>query len=134
MTDDPEITDPRDPYKRPDIVAEIDRWLVSRASFREATVSHVLLRAARDEIVALREVAARPSPELHALTKERDELREQLGAVRGIAGNERNLSEAIIQQARDEALADCIRICPECANRIKALNTVGARRLRGERP
>lgn len=53
---DPEITDPRDPHKRRDIVAELDRWLVSRASFREATVSHVLLRAARDEIEALRQL------------------------------------------------------------------------------
>lgn len=55
MADDPEITDPRDPYRRPDIVVELGRWLVSRASLREATVSHALLEAARDEIVALRE-------------------------------------------------------------------------------
>lgn len=54
MTDDPEITDPRDPYKRPDIVAEVDRWLALPASLREATVSHALLQAARDEIMALR--------------------------------------------------------------------------------
>lgn len=54
MSDDPEITDPRDPCKRPDIVTELDRWLVSRASLHEATVSHALLQGARDEIVALR--------------------------------------------------------------------------------
>ena len=38
-----------------DILTELDRWLGTRASFREATVSHALLRAAREEIGALRE-------------------------------------------------------------------------------
>lgn len=110
MADDPEITDPRDPYKRPDIVVELDRWLLSRASLREATVSHALLQAARDEIVALRERQSFP------------------------IGDYRKEWLEVVAKARVEALEDCIRICPECANRIKALNTVGARHLRGERP
>lgn len=54
MTDDPEITDPRDPHRRRDIVMEVDRWLALPASLREATVSHAMLQAARDEIMALR--------------------------------------------------------------------------------
>lgn len=50
MTDDPEITDPRDPHKRPDIVTELDRYLV-----RDETVGFTeMVQRARDEIVALR--------------------------------------------------------------------------------
>lgn len=69
MTDDPEITDPRDPYKQRDIVAELDRWIVSQASLREATVSHALLQAARREIVALRRTI-QLGPDLPALARE----------------------------------------------------------------
>lgn len=109
---DPEITDPRDPMRRPDIVAEIDRWLALPASLREATVSHALLQAARDEIVALR-------AQLEAFAPLRIAIADALAAAR--------------RETRVEALEDCIRICPECANRIKALNTVGADHLRAER-
>lgn len=50
MTDDPEITDPRDPYRRPDIVTELDRYLV-----RDETVGFTeMVQRARDEIEALR--------------------------------------------------------------------------------
>lgn len=48
MTDDPEITDPRDPYKRCDIVTELDRQLLH---WHEP-----MLQRARDEIVALRKL------------------------------------------------------------------------------
>lgn len=37
-----------------DVVAEVDRWLASPERLFEATVSCVLLQAARDEIVGLR--------------------------------------------------------------------------------
>ena len=93
----------------PDVVAELDEWLAREATtlkhYPADDVDTGLLQRARDEIVRLREIATRPSSELHALTKERDE-------------------------ARAEALAECIRICPECAYRIMALDTVGARHLR----
>lgn len=88
MTDDPEITDPRDPYRRPDIVTELDRYLV-----RDETVGFTeMVQRARDEIVA---------------------LRAQQEAVRGIAGNERRLSEAIAQQAREHALEEAVQACTD---------------------
>ena len=105
MADDPEITDPRDPYRRPDIVTELDRYLV-----RDETVGFTeMVKRARDEIVA---------------------LRAQQEAVRGIAGNERRLSEAIIRQARAEALEDAAleceaRFCDGCADAIRALRGKG---------
>lgn len=77
-----------------DIVVEVDRWLALPASLREATVSHALLQATRDNIMS---------------------LRTQLEAVRDIAGNERKLSEVIIQQARDAALEEAAQRCDSLA-------------------
>lgn len=76
-----------------DVVAELERW---RSTPRIAENAHEfvpmdeLLQRARDEIMT---------------------LRAQQEAVRGIAGNERRLSEAIIRQARDEALDEAARVC-----------------------
>lgn len=53
MTDDPEITDPRDPYRRPDIVTELDAWLDENVT---AIIDCTVVRRARDEIAALRAV------------------------------------------------------------------------------
>lgn len=75
-----------------DVVAELDRWLAVWGSHFGGTLSvdMEVVQRARNEIVA---------------------LRAQLGAVRGIAGNERRLSEAIAQQARTEALEEAARVC-----------------------
>lgn len=106
MTDDPEITDPRDPHKRCDIVMEVDRWLALPASLREATVSHALLQAARDEIVALRTRCALHDDlefvSKNELTEARDDALEE--AAQACVG-----SGAIVAEAR------------LCASAIRAL-------------
>ena len=72
-----------------DLLAELDRWLGSRASLREATVSHALLQGARDEIVALRKLT------------DGDWVWKQ------------------ITDARDEALEEAARVCDEPARRLR---------------
>lgn len=84
MTDDPEITDPRDPYKRRDIVAELDRWLeVERRQHHvppdgAGLIAVAKVERARDEIVALRRTI-RLGPDLPALA--RDEALEEAARV-----------------------------------------------------
>lgn len=79
-----------------DVVAELDDWLAREATtpkhYPADDVDTGLLQRARDEIVA---------------------LRTQLEAVKGIAGNERRLSEAIIQQARNAALEEAEQACTD---------------------
>lgn len=72
-----------------DVVPELDAELALIEQLPYRVPIHLLAQRARDEIVA---------------------LRAQLKAVKGIAGNERKLSEAIIQQARDEALEEAAQL------------------------
>lgn len=123
MTDDPEITDPRDPHKRPDIVAELDRYLRSDKTFAAAFVDSPSWAALVPPIQRLAEMVQRARDEIVA-------LREQLEAVKGIAGNERRLSEAIAQQAHDEALEEAAEVLEEkglsaTAEAIRALKDKG---------
>lgn len=52
-----------------DVVEELERWLAVWPNHLAGSIDLEVVQRARDEIVALREIAARPSPELHALTK-----------------------------------------------------------------
>lgn len=56
MSEDPEVTDPRDPYKRADIVAELDRWLDRNPMTDRVLTLAALVQRARDEIVSLRKL------------------------------------------------------------------------------
>lgn len=110
MTDDPEVTDPRNPYKRQDVVAELDAWL---GAWEGPDDYRLTVKRARDEIVRLRKIAAWPSPELHALTKERDELRATLErhdrlVVTAVAV----ATPAIRDAALEEAAQMCFRANP----------------------
>lgn len=51
---DPEITDPRDPHKRRDILAELDAELALIEQLPYRVPIHLLAKRARDEIVGLR--------------------------------------------------------------------------------
>lgn len=88
-----------------DVVAELDAWL---GAWEGPDDYRLTVQRARDEIVRLREIAARPSPELHALTKERDELRASLER------HDRTVITAVAVATpaiRDEALEEAARVC-----------------------
>lgn len=136
MADDPEITDPRDPYKRRDVdvVAELDRWL-DNSNDRTTPIERRVVLRARHEIVALREIAARPSQELHALIKERDEARDEIVGLRGLLEHsDRTVITAVVVATpaiRDDALEEAAQACVGsgaivaearlCASAIRAL-------------
>lgn len=60
---DPEITDPRDPYKRRDVVAELDAWL---GAWEGPDDYRLTVKRARDEIVALQAFKARVFADVRA--------------------------------------------------------------------
>lgn len=87
MTDDPEITDPRDPYKRPDIVTALDRWL--GVYHLAGLIDVAVIQRARAEIVALQ-----------------TRLLEQ-NAISVTLEN----AHAVTRIARDDALEEAARLC-----------------------
>lgn len=122
-----------------DVVAELDRWLADWRRDFGGTPSNdmAVIRRARDEIVALRSARNECERQFQEQVAEVSRLLCQLEAVKGIAGNERKLSEAIIEQARAEAVEEAARLC-ECgyttgstASTLKAI-AVAIRALKEE--
>ena len=91
-----------------DVVAELDALLAQPAL-------DYLMQRARDEIVALREIAARPSPELHMpLPKERDDARAEV----------RRLLDRI-KEARDATLQEAAQACERLRELLVREDTYG---------
>lgn len=89
-----------------DVLAKLDRYLNNDKMMGDMIVGSGLGPALATEIRRQAEMVQRARDEIVA-------LRAQLEAVKGIAGNERKLSEAIIQQARDEALEEAVQACTD---------------------
>lgn len=92
-----------------DVMSELDGWL---GAWEGPEDYRLTVQRARDEIVALREIAARPSPELHALTKERDQLRASLEQ------HDRLVIKVVVVATpaiRADALEEAARVCDDMA-------------------
>lgn len=76
MSDDPEITDPRDPHKRRDIVAELDEWLevTSSEPDEQWLAERLMLQRARAEIMTLR---AMREAHIRMLSANNDDARDE---------------------------------------------------------
>lgn len=116
MTDDPEITDPRDPHKRRDIVAELDRWL--RVYHFAGLIDVAVIQRARDEIVGLRGLLEHSdrtviTAVVVATPAIRDEALEEAARVCELS--------AEIMQPDERRLGDAIAAVKSCAAAIRKL-------------